>query len=174
MSNYRGSKMGDIDYKVISRVGVLNSYSTGWTKEVNIISWNGGTPKVDIRDWDAEHEHMSRGITLHEEEAELMIKLLERKFSNMRKSGKQRFAEADARDAEERRELERLEAEEELKADELDDDELNADELETKELDTEELAFDPETGEVIEPLLDDLSGIPKEIMEAALEEARYA
>ena len=25
---------------------------SGWTKEANIVCWNGGSPKLDIREWD--------------------------------------------------------------------------------------------------------------------------
>jgi hypothetical protein len=31
-----------------------------WTKEVNLVAWNGGKPKIDIRDWNATHERMSQ------------------------------------------------------------------------------------------------------------------
>ena len=69
-------KNGEIEFRVVDRVGVIASYQTGWNKELNIISWNGGNPKFDIRDWDPEHEHMSRGVTLHEQEAEKLLGLL--------------------------------------------------------------------------------------------------
>ncbi|MCF0233327.1 MAG: hypothetical protein HUJ63_14005 [Enterococcus sp.] len=60
----------DIVYDITESIGVITKYSTGWTKEINRVSWNDGSPKIDIRDWSADHEHMSRGITLHDEEAE--------------------------------------------------------------------------------------------------------
>ena len=48
---------------------VVKKRNGGWTLEVNNISWNGGEPKYDIRDWDPNHEKMGKGITLSEEEA---------------------------------------------------------------------------------------------------------
>ena len=33
------------------------------------MSWNGGAPKYDLRDWAPDHEKMGKGITLTEEEA---------------------------------------------------------------------------------------------------------
>lgn len=36
--------------------------------KLNKISWNGGDPKYDIRDWAPEHEKMGKGVTLTEEE----------------------------------------------------------------------------------------------------------
>ena len=62
--------MADIKYEIIKHIGNLSESSRGWTKELNIISWNGGVPKLDIRDWAPEHEKMGKGITLSEEEAE--------------------------------------------------------------------------------------------------------
>ena len=47
-----------------------------WTKEVNLVAWNGGKPKIDIRDWNASHERMGRGITLTEEQSIKLTKAL--------------------------------------------------------------------------------------------------
>ena len=70
--------MADIKYEIIKHIGNLSVSSRGWTKELNIISWNGGVPKLDIRDWAPEHEKMGKGITLTEEEAEILAKLLQK------------------------------------------------------------------------------------------------
>ena len=51
----------------------------GWNKELNIVSWNGGQPKYDIRDWDLDHEHMSRGVTLHEKEMRQIFDLMKKR-----------------------------------------------------------------------------------------------
>lgn len=69
--------MADIKYEIIKRIGNLSESSRGWTKELNIISWNGGVPKLDIRDWAPEHEKMGKGITLTEEEAEKLADFLQ-------------------------------------------------------------------------------------------------
>ena len=53
---------------------------TGWTKEANIVCWNGGSPKLDIREWDPDHERMSKGATLYEAEAERLAKALCRRY----------------------------------------------------------------------------------------------
>ena len=68
--------MADIKYEIIKHIGSLSESSRGWTKELNIISWNGGVPKLDIRDWAPEHEKMGKGITLTEEEAEKLARFL--------------------------------------------------------------------------------------------------
>lgn len=69
--------MADIKYEIIKHIGNLSESSRGWTKELNIISWNGGVPKLDIRDWAPEHEKMGKGVTLSEEEAEKLAGLLQ-------------------------------------------------------------------------------------------------
>ncbi len=74
----------DVTFEITEHLGVLATYSTGWTRELNIVSWNGGTPKYDIRDWDPAHEHMSRGITLHEKEMRLMLDIIRRHRSKRR------------------------------------------------------------------------------------------
>ena len=63
-----GDYQREVRFEIVERLGVLASHSTGWRKELNIIRWNGGLPKFDIRDWSPDHEHMSRGITLHMKE----------------------------------------------------------------------------------------------------------
>ena len=65
--------MADVRYEIIKHIGNLSENSRGWTKELNTISWNGGIPKLDIRDWAPEHEKMGKGITLTEEEAEKLV-----------------------------------------------------------------------------------------------------
>ena len=64
-----------IEFKLISRIGVIKTnQATGWSREINMVSWNGGIPKYDIRDWNPEHTRMTRGLTLYEDE---MMKLAE-------------------------------------------------------------------------------------------------
>lgn len=72
--------MADINYNIEKHIGVLSTSKNGWTKEVNIISWNNSKPKIDIRDWAPEHEKMGKGVTLNKEEAENLIKLLKQEL----------------------------------------------------------------------------------------------
>ncbi|MBR2842526.1 MAG: YdbC family protein [Lachnospiraceae bacterium] len=68
--------MADFKYEIVKHIGVLSESSKGWTKELNVISWNGANPKYDIRDWAPDHEKMGKGITLTEEEAAKLRELL--------------------------------------------------------------------------------------------------
>lgn len=60
--------MADIKYDIVEELGVLSENAKGWKKEVNLVSWNGGEPKYDIRDWAPNHEKMGKGTTLTKEE----------------------------------------------------------------------------------------------------------
>lgn len=60
----------EVEYEIIQTIGVIGKETEkGWQKEVNLISWNGAEPKVDIRAWRADHQKMSKGITLTKQEA---------------------------------------------------------------------------------------------------------
>lgn len=57
-----------VTIEIKKRIGVIRVLDNGWTKELNIVSWNNADPKYDIREWSPDHERMSRGITLTSEE----------------------------------------------------------------------------------------------------------
>ena len=68
--------MADFNYEIIEELGVLSESSSGWTKELNVISWNGRPPKFDIRDWSPDHEKMGKGITLSNEDIKSLREIL--------------------------------------------------------------------------------------------------
>nr|WP_297707247.1 YdbC family protein [uncultured Butyrivibrio sp.] len=68
--------MADFQYEIVEELGVLSTSAKGWTKELNKVSWNGGAPKYDIRDWAPEHEKMGKGVTLNDEEFAALKELL--------------------------------------------------------------------------------------------------
>lgn len=68
--------MADIQFEIAEELGVLSESAKGWTKEVNLVSWNGAAPKYDIRDWAPGHEKMGKGVTLTEEEAKKLGEIL--------------------------------------------------------------------------------------------------
>ena len=41
-----------ISYRIIANIGILAKRSNDWSKEVNIVSWNEGPAKLDIRECD--------------------------------------------------------------------------------------------------------------------------
>ena len=68
--------MDSIDFDIVKHFGVISSEKSGWKKELNLVSWNGRTPKLDLRDWAPDHKKMGKGVTLTREEAAELAKLL--------------------------------------------------------------------------------------------------
>lgn len=68
--------MADIKFEIKESLGVLSENAKGWTKELNLVSWNDREPKYDIREWDPEHKKMGKGITLSKDEIEKLKELL--------------------------------------------------------------------------------------------------
>lgn len=58
----------EFSYEIVEEIAVLSENPKGWTKELNLVSWNGRPPKFDLRDWAPGHEKMGKGITLSNEE----------------------------------------------------------------------------------------------------------
>ena len=71
------AKNKDFKYEIINELGVISEGSVGWKKEINRVSWSGGDPKYDIRDWNENHDKMGKGITLSESELRKLKELLD-------------------------------------------------------------------------------------------------
>lgn len=68
--------MAEIKFEIKEELGVVSESAKGWKKELNLISWNDGAPKYDLRDWAPDHEKMGKGITLSSDEIKSLNKLL--------------------------------------------------------------------------------------------------
>ncbi len=68
--------MADIKFSIEKSYGVLSTNVKGWSKELNLISWNEREPKLDIREWSPDHSKMGKGVTLTTEEAIKLKELL--------------------------------------------------------------------------------------------------
>jgi len=69
--------MAEIKYEITKTIGILSESEKGWTKELNLVSWNDNTPKYDLREWNPDHTRMGKGITLTKEELMRIKELLE-------------------------------------------------------------------------------------------------
>lgn len=93
-----------ITYEIVEYIGAISSWESGWTRELNLISWNGAKPKYDIREWDEKHDRMSKGITLHPWEMRNLVDLyLTNNSEKAVEAGRAREAERRERRAEHRR-----------------------------------------------------------------------
>lgn len=65
------------NFDIKERIAVLSESGNGaYATEVNMISFNGAEPKLDIRKWDKRTDRMLKGIALSGEEVEALKKAL--------------------------------------------------------------------------------------------------
>ena len=57
-------------FEIIDKIAVISTEKNGWTKELNLVSFNDAPPKYDLRTWDPDHIKMGKGVTLSKEEIE--------------------------------------------------------------------------------------------------------
>ena len=69
--------MAEIKYEIKETIGTLSENNKGWSKELNLISWNDREAKYDLRDWAPEHEKMGKGLTLSLDELKELKKILD-------------------------------------------------------------------------------------------------
>jgi hypothetical protein len=68
--------MPDIKFEIKQSIGALSESAKGWTKELNLISWNEKESKYDLREWDPTHEKMGKGVTMTVDELKKLRDLL--------------------------------------------------------------------------------------------------
>lgn len=62
----------EFKFEIKQKLCTLSEGSKGWTKELNLVSWNDGESKYDLRDWSPAHDKMGKGITLSAAELEVL------------------------------------------------------------------------------------------------------
>ncbi|MHC1719121.1 MAG: YdbC family protein [Clostridiaceae bacterium] len=68
--------MAEVKFEIKDTIGTLSESSKGWTKELNLVSWNDREPKYDLREWDSDHKKMGKGVTLTAEELKKLKNIL--------------------------------------------------------------------------------------------------
>ena len=38
----------DVTFEIMEEIGIINTQDTGWTREINLVRWNGGAAKYDF------------------------------------------------------------------------------------------------------------------------------
>ena len=74
--------MREIQYEIVKEIAVLSTGDSGYTKEINLISWNGKEPKYDIRSFSPNREKCGKGITLNADEAAAFLKALQKELNS--------------------------------------------------------------------------------------------
>ena len=66
----------DITCEIKEHIGVISVSKGGWSRELNLVSWNGAEAKYDIRDWNPDHSRQGHGVNFTEEEAKTLCRFL--------------------------------------------------------------------------------------------------
>lgn len=62
-------KADNFAFQICMCLGTMTiNAKNNWARELNIVRWNNGGCKYDIRDWDPAHQKMGKGISLTKEE----------------------------------------------------------------------------------------------------------
>ena len=78
----KGQGMKEIQYEIVKEIAVLSASDSGYTKEINLISWNGREPKYDIRSFSPNREKCGKGITLNADEAAALLKASQKEVNS--------------------------------------------------------------------------------------------
>ena len=78
----KGQGMKEIQYEIVKEIAVLSASDRGYTKEINLISWNGKEPKYDVRSFSPNREKCGKGITLNADEAAALLKALQKELNS--------------------------------------------------------------------------------------------
>lgn len=68
--------MAELKFEIVENLGILSENAKGWTKELNKVSWNDREPKYDLREWNPDHTRMGKGVTLTDEEVDMLRRIL--------------------------------------------------------------------------------------------------
>ena len=75
------AKKDDLQFEIITHIGVLSTSPSGWTTELNRISWNGKELRYDLRAWAPDHTKMGKGITLSEGDIIALSEILKKEVA---------------------------------------------------------------------------------------------
>ncbi|MET1248169.1 MULTISPECIES: YdbC family protein [Sporolactobacillus] len=71
----------EVTFNIVEHFGVIATENSGWTKELNLVSWNAREAKYDIRSWAPDKKKMGRGVTLTGVECDTLKSLLNVRLS---------------------------------------------------------------------------------------------
>lgn len=66
----------NITFKITRTIGEVSISENGYTKELNLVSWNGAEPKYDLRTWYPLREKCGKGLTMNKEELIALYELI--------------------------------------------------------------------------------------------------
>lgn len=70
------------DVRIIRQIGIISNGETGWQKELNVVSVNGGPFQYDLREWSLDHGRSRNGISFDNSEATVLLAVLKDCFKD--------------------------------------------------------------------------------------------
>lgn len=80
------TKKDELQFEIINHIGILSIAPSGWTTELNRISWNRKEPRYDLRAWAPDHTKMGKGITLSEDEIIALSEILKKEVAFLKET----------------------------------------------------------------------------------------
>lgn len=76
--------MRSFEFEVTQSIGVLSSADNGYTKELNLVSWDGRKPRIDIRGWKNGEDSKKplKGLSMSDEESRRLYLLLKSMYES--------------------------------------------------------------------------------------------
>ncbi len=71
-----------ITCEIVRPIAVLSENERGYTKEINLVCWNGADPKYDIRNWHPGRERCGKGIALTRDEIMNLMEAMREVFGD--------------------------------------------------------------------------------------------
>ncbi len=69
--------MPEIKFDVVKELGVISENpKNGWSRELNLVSWNDREPKYELRDWSADKSKMNKGFSMTADEVKTLRDIL--------------------------------------------------------------------------------------------------
>lgn len=59
--------------ELVEHIATLSTSRSGWSKELNRISWNWKPPVYDLRKWSPDHDKCNKGVTLNDGEMNILL-----------------------------------------------------------------------------------------------------
>ena len=69
--------MAEFKFEIVEHLGAVD-VGNEMTLELNLVSWGGRKPTLDMRKWDENHERMGKGFTLTKAEVDGLRDMLNR------------------------------------------------------------------------------------------------
>lgn len=69
--------MAELKFEITEHIGIVGENARGWSRELNMVSWNDREPKYDLRDWSPDHTKMGKGLTMTADELVALKEILD-------------------------------------------------------------------------------------------------